>query len=78
MVLRKAYDKYLELLGNDGQHHGHSDQESENDNEQGIMEQIIEFCRKLSQTNKRVRIRNIIHMRGHQLGHSNQTVDHVM
>lgn len=52
MVLGKACDKYLELLGNDGQHHGHGDQESEYDNEQDIMEQIIEFCRKPKSANQ--------------------------
>ena len=52
MVLCRACDKYLELLENDGQHHGRSDQESEHDNEQDIMEQIIEFCRKPKSANQ--------------------------
>ena len=46
MVLCKACDKYLELLRNDGQHHGQSDQESDHDNDQDIIKQIIEFCRE--------------------------------
>ena len=46
MVLCKACDKYLELLRNDGQHHGQSDQESDHNNDQVIIKQIIEFCRE--------------------------------
>ncbi len=38
MVLCKACDRYLELLRDDGQHLGQSDQD--------IMEQIIEFCKE--------------------------------
>lgn len=36
----KACDRYLELIRDDGLHHGQSDQ----DNDQDIMSQIIEFC----------------------------------
>ena len=46
MVLCKACGKYLELLRNDGQHHGQGDQESDHGNDQDIMKQIIEFCRE--------------------------------
>jgi ATP-dependent DNA helicase RecG len=46
MVLCKACDRYMSLLKNDGQHHGHGDQESDHDNEHDIKKQIIEFCRE--------------------------------
>lgn len=75
MVLCKACDKYLELLRNDGQHHGQSDQESDHNNDQVIIKQIIEFCRELSQTNQRVRIKNTIHKHGQQLGQSDQVAN---
>lgn len=42
MVLCKACDRYLALLRDDGQHHGQSD----HDNDQDIMEQIIVFCKE--------------------------------
>ncbi len=42
MVLCKACDRYLGLLRGDGQQLGQSDQ----DNDQVIMEQIIEFCKE--------------------------------
>lgn len=40
----KACDRYLELIRDDGLHHGQSDQ----DNDQDIMSQIIEFCSDLN------------------------------
>lgn len=42
MVLCKACDKYWALLRGNGQHHGQSD----HDNEQDVMKQMIEFCRE--------------------------------
>lgn len=44
MVLCKACDEYLELLRNDGQHHDQNAQESDHNNGQVIVKQIIEFC----------------------------------
>ena len=52
MVFCKACNKYLELMKNDGQHHGHSVQESDHDIEKDIMKQIIEFCRKPKSANQ--------------------------
>ena len=37
MVLSKACDEYLELLRNDGQHHGQNDQENDHNNDQVIV-----------------------------------------
>lgn len=42
MVMCKACDRYLKLLNDAGQQHGHGD----HDNDQDIMKQIIEFCRE--------------------------------
>ena len=46
MVLCKACDRCLELLRDDGQHLGHGAQESNDDNDQDMMKQIIEFCKE--------------------------------
>lgn len=50
MVLCKACEGYLDLLRNDGQQHGQSDQESDHDNDQEMMAQIIEFCKEPKST----------------------------
>lgn len=52
MVFCKACDRYLELLRNDGQYHGLNDQESDHDNDQDMLRQIIEFCREPNQQMK--------------------------
>ena len=55
MVLCKACERYLELLRDDGQNHGHSDRESDQD----IMKQIIEFCTEPKSANEIMKTFNL-------------------
>lgn len=59
MVLCKACDRYLELLRDDGHHHGRNDQESDHDNDQDIMEKILVFCKELKSASEIVQQFNL-------------------